>query len=78
MARMAIIFERCKGCLLCSTVCPKGIIVPSSRINAQGYKVAEVLATDMDKCTGCASCALMCPDVAIRVFRPAKAQGSGA
>ena len=76
MARMAIIFERCKGCLLCGTVCPKGIIAPSDRINAQGYKVAEVPAADMGTCTGCASCALICPDMAIRVFRPAK--GSGA
>ena len=72
MSRIAIVFDRCKGCLLCSTVCPKGIIQTSDRINQQGYKVAEVLEENMDKCTGCASCTLICPDVAIRVFRPAK------
>lgn len=72
MSRIAIVFDRCKGCLLCTTVCPKGIITSSSHINAQGYKVAEVPDADMEKCTGCASCALICPDAAIRVFRPAK------
>ena len=72
MARIAILFDRCKGCLLCSTVCPKGIIQASDHINQQGYKVAEVPEENMDKCTGCASCALICPDVAIRVFRPVK------
>ena len=72
MPRIAIIFERCKGCLLCTTVCPKGIITPSDHINPRGYKVVEAPAGSMEQCTGCASCALICPDVAIRVFKPAK------
>ena len=75
MPRIAIIFERCKGCLLCATLCPEGIIAPSGHINRQGYKVAEVPVEDMEKCTGCASCALICPDAAIRVFKPAKRRG---
>ena len=29
-------------------------------------------------CTGCTACAVMCPDVAIRVFRTAKAKGGDA
>ena len=74
MSRIAIDEERCKGCLLCGQVCPKGLIVASSRINAKGYKVAEVLEADMEKCTGCASCAGMCPDVAIMVWRTVKSQ----
>lgn len=62
--------ELCKGCLLCAEVCPKAIVVQSSRINTKGYKVAEV--TEMTTCTGCASCAKMCPDYAITVYRESK------
>ncbi len=72
MSRIVIDEQRCKGCLLCVEACPKTIIVPSSRFNAKGYKVAEVPEADMEKCTGCASCAKMCPDVAIRVWRTVK------
>jgi 2-oxoglutarate ferredoxin oxidoreductase subunit delta len=72
MSRIVIDEQRCKGCLLCVEVCPKTIIAASSRINAQGYKVAEVPEADMEQCTGCASCAKMCPDVAIEVWRTVK------
>lgn len=72
MARVQFLEDRCKGCLLCTTVCPKGIISQSSRFNAQGYKVVEVVAEKMDDCTACTSCALICPDVAIRVFKTKK------
>lgn len=77
MSRVVFLEERCKGCLLCTTVCPKGIIARSSRCNRQGYKVAEVAAEDMRECTGCASCALICPDVAIRVITSRKARKAG-
>lgn len=75
MSRVEFLDERCKGCLLCTTVCPKEIIRQSDRFNQHGYKVAEVAAEDMDKCTGCTSCALICPDIAIRVYRTKKAKG---
>ena len=70
MSRIVIQEDRCKGCLLCTTVCPKEIIIQSERFNQQGYKVAEV--TDMDKCTACASCAKICPDYAIVVYKTPK------
>ena len=73
MSRISVTEERCKGCLLCTTVCPVEIIQVSERINQQGYKVAEVPAQAMDKCTGCASCATICPDLAIEVWRSQKA-----
>lgn len=72
MSRITVSEERCKGCLLCTLVCPAAIIRQSERINQHGYKVAEVPAQDMDKCTGCASCATICPDVAIKVWRGKK------
>ncbi|MFH1481693.1 MAG: 4Fe-4S binding protein [Pseudomonadota bacterium] len=59
--------ERCKGCGLCVTACPKKILRIGSRINRSGYPIAEI--TDNQQCTGCTFCAEMCPDVVISVFR---------
>ncbi len=71
MARVTFLEERCKGCQLCTAVCPKGIIVMSGSTNELGYHPATVL--EQDKCTGCALCALVCPDMAIEVEREEKA-----
>ena len=70
MSRIVIDEERCKGCLLCASMCPRGILAVSPRLNRQGYKVVAV--AEMDKCTACASCALICPDCAISVVRSKK------
>lgn len=60
--------DRCKGCELCTTVCPKKIVIMrTERINKKGFHPAGV--DDMDKCTGCASCATICPDCVIEVER---------
>lgn len=75
MSKIVIQEDRCKGCLLCTTVCPAKILVQSDRLNTSGYKVVEVADDDMEKCTGCASCAAICPDVAITVFRTPKKKG---
>ena len=65
--RIVIDEERCKGCKLCVSVCPQGILVILSRFNERGYMPAEV--TNMEKCTGCSMCAIICPDVCITVYR---------
>ena len=58
--------ERCKGCGLCVTVCPKKIIALSDKtLNSKGYHPAEI--TDQEKCIACAMCAVMCPDTVIKV-----------
>ena len=68
MAKVSFNEERCKGCGLCVSACPKGIIaLAKEKINAKGYHPAEVI--EQDKCIGCASCAIMCPDTVIRVER---------
>lgn len=60
--------ERCKGCTLCTTVCPKQILVMDDSLNAKGYHPA-MLEDDHGNCTGCAICAVICPDVCITVYR---------
>jgi 2-oxoglutarate ferredoxin oxidoreductase subunit delta len=65
--RVVLDQERCKGCGLCVSVCPKEILVISSHLNERGYLPVEV--TDMDQCTGCGVCAVICPDVCIAVYR---------
>ena len=69
--------DRCKGCLLCTEVCPTGIIRQSSRFNQKGYKVTEITPDMMSECKGCAFCAMMCPDYAINVYTTKSAKGGG-
>ena len=68
MAKVIFDKERCKGCGLCETVCPKKIIaLEKEEINKKGYHPAGV--TDESACIGCGSCAIMCPDTVIKVER---------
>jgi 2-oxoglutarate ferredoxin oxidoreductase subunit delta len=63
--------EMCKGCELCTTVCPYDLIHMADHYNAKGYKPAEL--TDPEgRCTGCTLCAMICPDAVITVFRRTK------
>lgn len=62
--KMEVIFDRCKGCGLCTSVCPKNIVeIQKKRRNAKGYFTSECI--DQDKCISCAMCATICPDCAI-------------
>ena len=65
---ITIDFERCKGCALCTEVCPKNIIaIQERKHNAKGYYTAECV--DNEKCISCAMCGIICPDFAIKVER---------
>ncbi len=67
-ARVTFRTDRCKGCELCVTACPKHIIaIDASVINRKGYHPAGI--TDQSQCIACASCAKMCPDSVITVER---------
>ena len=61
--------DRCKGCGLCVTVCPKKVLEISDKINAKGY--FPVFQARPDDCIHCSMCCIMCPDVAITITETA-------
>lgn len=70
MAKISFREDRCKGCGLCTTVCPKKIVQLSrDRINSKGYRPAECI--DESACIGCFSCGTICPDCVITIEREA-------
>jgi 2-oxoglutarate ferredoxin oxidoreductase subunit delta len=63
--RLLIDQNRCKGCALCVSVCPRSVLGMARELNAAGYHYPRV--EQADRCTGCAQCALICPDAAIEI-----------
>lgn len=63
--------DRCKGCELCTFVCPKHLIGIAETFTPRGYRPAR-LADPGGDCTGCLLCAVICPDAAITVYREEK------
>ena len=67
MAKITINKDRCKGCLLCISVCPKGMVKKSEQLNKRGVNYVEFQDTGI--CVGCAMCAVICPDCCIEVYK---------
>ena len=66
MKKVYIDEERCKGCGLCISVCPKKVLgISSETINSKGFAPASVCSPEA--CIGCGFCAAICPDVVIRI-----------
>ncbi|KXS37813.1 MAG: 2-oxoglutarate ferredoxin oxidoreductase subunit delta, partial [Candidatus Frackibacter sp. T328-2] len=42
MAKIKFNQDKCKGCELCTTVCPKDIVVIDDEINTKGFHPATV------------------------------------
>lgn len=59
--------DKCKGCELCISVCPKGILGLDSAANLKGYSPAY--CKEPESCIGCASCAKICPDSIITIMK---------
>lgn len=60
--RVAIRHEWCKGCDICSRVCPE--------FNLSVDVDGTLLVADSEACTGCRLCELLCPDFAISIHPP--------
>lgn len=66
MAKLTILKDTCKGCLLCKHVCPKGVLGQDhDKPNKRGYYPIQDMFPE--KCIACGLCALMCPDCVIKV-----------
>ena len=71
MAKGTVVIDvdRCKGCELCTTMCPQSILQMSREgFNARGYRPVKLVDPE-GRCTGCTLCALICPDVVLTVYR---------
>jgi len=74
MNRVTFNSERCKGCGLCVTACPKKIVgLDPDRLNGKGFHPAYVV--EPEKCIACAFCATMCPDSVITVEKEIAEKG---
>jgi 2-oxoglutarate ferredoxin oxidoreductase subunit delta len=67
MNRVVIDPERCKGCGLCLSFCPKKILVFSETPNAAGY--CPVLCVEEAKCIACTNCASICPETVFEIYK---------
>ncbi|TRZ94874.1 4Fe-4S dicluster domain-containing protein [bacterium] len=67
MAKIIINSDKCKGCFLCVSFCPKGLIKKSAKLNKRGLNFAEFDACG--ECVGCMQCAVICPDCCIEVYK---------
>lgn len=64
--RVSIDRERCKGCELCISVCPRHLLVMTVALNRKGYRVSETARAE--ECSACLKCARMCPEAAIEIL----------
>lgn len=73
--KLVIDQDRCKGCNLCTLVCPYRIFQPGKTLNRRGIVVPEL--DRPERCPNCrlqklyqrrlcGLCAMICPDQAIR------------
>ena len=65
--RLSFNADKCKGCEICVSVCPKHILAMDAAVNAKGYRPAGIV--NPEECIGCQSCAMMCPDLCITIYQ---------
>jgi len=60
----------CKGCYYCVDVCPKNVLVKSTKMGPKGYVIVE--AENPEECIKCELCEKICPDFAISILKTKK------
>jgi 2-oxoglutarate ferredoxin oxidoreductase subunit delta len=60
-----LIVDRCKGCELCLTYCPRDVLALSKHFNAKGYHPPQVIQPE--RCVACGLCEMLCPEFSIFV-----------
>jgi 2-oxoglutarate ferredoxin oxidoreductase subunit delta len=55
----------CKGCNICISVCPHGVLTKSEVVDNRGFFLPKVV--DLEACRVCRLCEMECPDFAIFV-----------
>ena len=65
-----LILDRCKGCQLCVTYCPRDVLETSNLFNAKGYHPPQV--RHEGRCVACGLCAMLCPEFAIYVLEASR------
>ena len=65
MAKIKVDLTRCKGCFLCASVCPKGVLEPSTELSDKGFEIVHLAKPE--ECIACGMCFKMCPDYCIEI-----------
>lgn len=68
-----IVPELCKGCDICVSVCPTGVLLLEDNERSVHGVIVKVDAPEY--CTGCMLCELRCPDFAIYVDLDKRGEG---
>jgi 2-oxoglutarate ferredoxin oxidoreductase subunit delta len=65
--KISIDEKLCKGCYYCVDVCPKKVLVKSTKMGPRGYIIVE--AEKPEECIECGLCERICPDFAISISK---------
>ncbi len=57
--------KMCKGCHICISICPHGVLKKSDVVDNRGFFLPIV--ADLEACKVCMLCEMECPDFAISV-----------